>query len=141
MTESVLTGGCACGAVRYEYAGELLFAVNCHCKDCQRETGSAYAPILGVTRAGFRVTKGTPRYFDTTAESGHIARRKFCGDCGCRLFGEPGSAPHMITIRAASLDDPTLYRPTLDIYTECAQPWDYMNPQLRKSPRMPPRRS
>ena len=81
-----------------------------------------------------------PRHFDTQAESGHIARRKFCGDCGSRLFGEPGSAPHMITIRAASLDDPAVYQPTLDIYTECAQPWDYMNPQLAKSPRMPARR-
>lgn len=141
MTESHLTGGCACGAIRYESTGDVLVAVNCHCKDCQRESGSGYAAILGVASAGFRITKGTPRHYDTTAESGHIARRKFCGDCGCRLFGEPGSAPHMITIRAASLDDPTVFRPTLDIYTECAQPWDHMNPELRKTPRMPTRRS
>jgi hypothetical protein len=127
------TGSCACGAVRYESTGAPLFALNCHCRDCQRETGSAYAPVLGVASAGFKLTRGAPRYFDVTADSGNVTRRAFCGDCGSPLFGEPLGHPDMITIRAGSLDDPTVFQPSRDIYTARAQPWDHMNPQLPKS--------
>lgn len=132
MAES-LVGGCACGAVRYASTGAPLFALNCHCRDCQRETGSAYAPVLGVPRAGFALTRGTPRYFDVTADSGSITRRAFCGDCGSALYGKPRGHPDVITIRAGSLDDPRAFRPSGDIYVARAQPWDYMNPELPKT--------
>lgn len=131
------SGGCACGAVRYECKAEPLFALNCHCRDCQRETGSAFAPILAVPRAAFRVTRGSPRYFDLQADSGYTTRRAFCGACGSRLFGEPGSRADMVTIRAGSLDDPREFRPGQDIFTVSAQPWDHMNPDLPKVPRLP----
>ena len=130
-------GGCACGAIRYECTAEPLFALNCHCRDCQRETGSAFAPILAVDKAAFTLIRGSPKYFALTAESGHQTIRAFCADCGARLFGEPGSRPDLVTIRAASLDDPSRFRPTLDIFTASAQPWDSMDPTLPKAPRAP----
>jgi hypothetical protein len=131
------SGGCACGAIRYACTVDPLFAMNCHCRDCQRETGGAFAPVLGVPRAGFMVTRGSPRYFDVRADSGHTTRRAFCGQCGSPLFGEPGSRMDMVTIRAGSLDDPSGFRPTMDIYTASAQPWDHMNPDLPKARRLP----
>lgn len=134
---SPFVGGCACGAIRYSGEGEPLFSMNCHCRDCQRETGSAYAPVLGVSRAGFTVTQGSPKYFDLTAASGRTTRRAFCGDCGSPLFGLPGSGPDMVTIRAGSLDDPSGYTPRQDIFTSSAQPWDYMNPNLPKASKLP----
>ena len=130
-------GGCACGAIRYSAEGEPLFSMNCHCRDCQRETGSAYTPVLGVPGATFKVIQGTPKYFDLTADSGHTTRRCFCGDCGSPLFGRPGVGGDIVTIRVGSLDDPSVFRPTLDIYTSSAQPWDCMNPTLPKSPKLP----
>ena len=130
-------GGCACGAVRYECTAAPLFSLNCHCRDCQRETGSAFAPILAVPRAAFALTQGSPKYFDVKADSGHTTRRSFCAECGSPLFGEPGSRVDMVTIRAGSLDDPSEFRPSRDIYTASAQPWDYMNPDLPKVPRLP----
>jgi hypothetical protein len=133
------TGGCMCGAVRYECSAEPLFSLNCHCRDCQRETGSAFAPILAVLKAAFMLTQGTPKYLDIVADSGQTTRRAFCAACGSHLFGEPGSAPDIVTIRAGSLDDPSRFRPRLDIYTASAQPWDSMNPELPKFPKMPPR--
>jgi hypothetical protein len=57
-----LTGGCACGAVRYECATESVMAFNCHCRDCQRATGGAYVPAVVVPRDALRVT-GEVRYF------------------------------------------------------------------------------
>jgi hypothetical protein len=130
-------GGCACGAIRYRAEGEPLFSMNCHCRDCQRETGSAYAAVLAVPGAAFKVVQGSPKYFDLTADSGQTTRRCFCGDCGSPLFGRPGLGGDMVTIRAGSLDDPSAFRPSQDIYTASAQPWDYMNPKLPKSPKLP----
>jgi hypothetical protein len=126
------SGGCACGAVRYECTAEPLFSLNCHCRDCQRETGSAFAPILAVPRSAFRLTQGSPKYFELTADSGQKTRRAFCAGCGSPLFGDPGSRPDLVMIRVGSLDDPSAFRLSRDVYTASAQPWDYMNPDLPK---------
>ena len=133
----ILSGGCACGAIRYACTAAPLFSLNCHCRDCQRESGSAFVPVLGVRKAAFAVSQGSPRYFEVTADSGHATTRAFCGDCGSPLFGLPGSAPEIVTIRAGSLDDPSTFRPSQDIYTASAQPWDCMNPELPKAIKLP----
>jgi hypothetical protein len=130
------SGGCACGAIRYDCTADPLFAVNCHCRDCQRETGGAFTPVLGVSKAHFTLTQGEPRFFGVTADSGYPTRRAFCGACGSPLFGQPDSRPDLITIRAGSLDDPRIFRPTQDIFTESAQPWDHMNPDLAKAAKL-----
>lgn len=131
------SGGCACGAIRYSCDSEPLFSMNCHCRDCQRETGSAYSAVIGVPRAAFRKVQGTPKYFEVLADRGSPTRRFFCPNCGSPLWGEPAGSPDLITIRAGSLDDPGAYQPAADIYTSSAQPWDYMNPSLPKSPKLP----
>ena len=87
--------------------------------------------------AALAVSQGSPKYFEVTADSGHATTRAFCGDCGSPLFGLPGPAPEMVTIRAGSLDDPSTFRPSQDIYTASAQPWDYMNPELPKAIKLP----
>ena len=102
----ILSGGCACGAIRYTCTANPLFSLNCHCRDCQRESGSAFVPVLAVPKAAFGITQGSVRYFKLTADSGHATARAFCGDCGSPLFGLPGSAPEIVTIRAGSLDEP-----------------------------------
>jgi hypothetical protein len=130
----MLSGSCACGAIRYECDAESLFSLNCHCRDCQRETGSAFAAILGVPAAAFRISRGSPGYFDVVADSGRTTRRAFCAACGSPLFGRPDSRPELVTIRAGSLDDPSGFRPERDIFTASAQPWDHMNPALPKAP-------
>ena len=133
---SCTTGGCECGAIRYQFTGEPLASLNCHCRDCQRETGGAFAPILIVAAATFTITCGAPRHFDVIADNGRPARRAFCADCGSALFG-PG--PDAVNIRAGSLDDPGMFRPRMDIYTASAQPWDLMDPDLPKALKLPER--
>ena len=134
---TVLSGGCACGAIRYACTAPALFCLNCHCRDCQRESGSAFVPVMAALRAAFEVVQGTPRYFDLTADSGHTTTRAFCGDCGSPLFGLPGAAPEIVMIRSGSLDEPSSFKPSRDIFTASAQRWDYMNPELPKVSGLP----
>jgi hypothetical protein len=74
---SSLTGGCQCGAVRYECAAEPLFTGNCHCRDCQRSTGGAYVPVLAVPADSLKITSEV-KYYESRAESGNTFSRGFC---------------------------------------------------------------
>jgi hypothetical protein len=130
------TGGCMCGAVRYVCSAEPLVSGNCHCRDCQRATGSAFAPAILVVTNALNIT-GDVQYFETMGGSGHVVSRGFCPNCGSRLFGKSGANPDLISILAGSLDDPSWFRPIADIYTSSAQPWDHMDPAIPKYPKMP----
>jgi hypothetical protein len=134
--EIPFTGGCACGAVRYQCSAEPFMSGNCHCRDCQRFSGTAYAAGLFVPAGGFRFTKGEPRYYMSTSDSGQRVGRGFCADCGSPVAATQADLPLFI-IYAASLDDPRGYRATMDIFTSSAQPWDHMDPALPKYPRRP----
>ena len=131
------SGGCACGAIRYACASEPLFMGNCHCRDCQRATGSAYFAAVSVSEPAFRLTTGTPAVYEKQADSGSTMRRMFCSQCGSPVFLTNSARPNLVVLYAASVDDPSWVRPARDIYTESAQPWDYMNPALPKFPKMP----
>lgn len=135
---ALFSGGCACGAVRYECSAEPMMSLNCHCRDCQRASGSAFAAIMAVPKAAVTIT-GEAKFYHVQAESAHTVGRGFCAACGSPLFITLSAWPHILSIRAASLDDPSRYRPTSDIWTDSAQPWDYMNPALPKLPKGPQR--
>ncbi len=130
-------GGCICGAVRYECTAEPIMTGLCHCRDCQRATGGAFAPALAVPKSALKIT-GQVKYYDVKGDSGNTSSRGFCPNCGAPLFGRPGFAADIMTIMAGSLDDPSWYKPSMDIYTASAQPWDHMKPDLPKFPKMPP---
>jgi hypothetical protein len=131
------TGGCACGAIRYECTAEPLLALNCHCRDCQRASGTAFAAIIRVPAAAFTVTKGAPQFYTVTGNSGNTVSRGFCPECGSSLFSRLSGLPEVVGVRVGSLDDPSGYRPVMDIFVASAQPWDHMNPELPKFPGYP----
>jgi hypothetical protein len=116
-----LTGGCHCGAVRYELTAAPYLAYVCHCTDCQRQTGSAYGMSMPAPRAAFRVTKGDPASYRRTTPSGRIGVGRFCGACGTRVFSE--STPEIITLRPGTLDDASWVVPAAQIWTRSAHPW------------------
>ena len=130
------TGGCACGAIRYEVTAEPIMMFNCHCRDCQRASGGACSAVVYVPAKGFKITKGTARFYKTSSEAGGHNLRGFCPECGSRLFG--GGSDQGQGINAGSLDDPTLFNPQFDIFTSDAQPWDQMDPKLPKFEKYPP---
>lgn len=81
------TGGCVCGAVRYEVSAAPVMMFKCHCRDCQHVTGGAFLPGLLVPAAAFRLTKGVLKYHFTPSLAGDQHQRGFCADCGSRLTG------------------------------------------------------
>jgi hypothetical protein len=130
------TGGCMCGEIRYECTAEPIFMGNCHCRDCQQATGTAFAAAILVPRNAVTIA-GDVKYYDVTGDSGGIVSRGFCPNCGSRLFSKP-PIPELMGIMAGSLDDPSQFKPMRDFYTASAQQWDYMNPDLPKFDKLPP---
>jgi hypothetical protein len=133
------SGGCACGAVRYECSAAPLMTLNCHCRDCQRASGSAFAVVLFVPKAALMLTKGILKYHRSRADSGNTMERGFCPACGSPVLINESADPSLVIIQAASQDDPSWVRPAVDIFTSSAQPWDHMNPALPKFVREPTR--
>jgi len=131
------SGGCACGAVRYTCCAEPLYMGNCHCRDCQRATGSAYFAAVIVKASDFSLTSGEPVWYEKKADSGTIMRRGFCPSCGSPVLLMNGARPDFMVLHASSLDDPSWYQPQRDIYVASAQPWDVMHPDLPKVDGMP----
>lgn len=118
----MITGRCLCGEARYRSPGPTLFAIVCHCRDCQRASGSAGVPVMGVSRGPF-ASEGPIKQVRTRGGSGHPAVRHICAQCGSLLFGTPESAPDLVTIYAGSLDDPTLFVPGEAIFVGQRPPW------------------
>jgi len=132
------SGGCACGAIRYECSADPLVIVNCHCRDCQRASGGTYASAVVVLDASLTLLKGEPKHYVSKADSGSTVRRGFCAECGSPLFAGNTVHPEVLAIKVGSVDDPSWCSPMVDIWTASAQPWDYMNPELPKFPQQPP---
>ena len=137
MLPEHFTGGCACAAIRYKSEGVARYMGNCHCRDCQQATGSAYFPAVLVKQADFKLEKGKPKWFERQADRGHAMLRGFCSECGSPLFLINKASEGAMILFAGSLDDPSWYAPSRDIYVKSAQPWDQMDPKLPKTDEMP----
>lgn len=129
-------GGCVCGAIRYECTSKPILMFNCHCRDCQHVTGSAFAPVIYVAADTFKLTKGTLHHHLTESYRGGQHKRGFCAECGSRISGGEGGGG--IGFLAGSLDDPSQFVPTMDIHVADAQPWDHLDPSLEKCEGYPP---
>jgi hypothetical protein len=116
------TGGCVCGAIRYECNGEPVMMFKCHCRDCQHVTGGGFVPGLLVPTSVFRLTKGEVRYHFTPSLAGGRHKRGFCPECGSRITGGESDqrSSEFIGITAGSLDDPSWFRPQMDFFVSDA---------------------
>lgn len=119
-----LTGGCPCGAIRYAVTAMPLALYACHCTDCQRKSGSAFALNMPVPANAFRIVQGTPKGWSSTGPSGEVTTAWFCGDCSGRLYGERPSRPDAMTLRAGTLDDTSWLVPAVHLFMRSAQAWD-----------------
>ena len=133
-----ITGGCACGAIRYECTAEPLFAAHCQCRGCQHFSGTGHFSVMAVPKAAVKMT-GTPTYYEAKGDSGNTLRRGFCPTCGSPVFGLPDGMPDLAILPAGSLDDPSIFEPSAVVYAEHGPAWDYLDPALPKFPQMPPR--
>ena len=134
-----LGGGCACGAIRYACAAAPRYMGNCHCSDCQQATGSAYLPAVLVNESDFSLLRGEPVWFERPSDRGNVMGRAFCPACGSPLFLTNGANRAVRVIYAGSLDDPSWFRPSREIYVASAQPWNLLHPELPQDEGMPKR--
>lgn len=130
------TGGCACGAIRYEIAGEPIFQNHCQCRDCQRKSGTGHGSYLTFPKAGVEL-QGEATHWAIVADSGHAKTRSFCPTCGSPLSLTFSANPEIFTVHAASLDDPTRFTPQAVTYTVRAHDWDHLYPALPRFEKMP----
>jgi hypothetical protein len=117
-----ITGGCHCGAIRYEAEVDPATAAICHCHDCQKLSGAAWRAIVRSRAEDFRIS-GTPRVYIKTAESGARRGQAFCPDCGSSLYAFTPPDPEVISLRVGSVDQRAELVPYHQIWCDSALPW------------------
>ncbi len=120
-----VTGGCLCGAVRYESSDPSVDVSYCHCRMCQRASGNPYFLGAFIPVTAFRFTRGEPKFYKSSA----WAERGFCAECGTPLLFRDGTDTHAVYI--GTLDHPEDWPPTLcHSGMESRIPWDSINDDL-----------
>jgi hypothetical protein len=135
-----LTGGCYCGAVRYEAEGEPIARSQCHCRECQYITGGAENLVLIMPAAGFRYTKGEAKGFSRPDLETPVTR-EFCPTCGTHLLTRSPVRASAVILKVGTLDDPKVYEgPQVVIWTSEAQPFHIIPEGVMSFPGFPPSR-
>jgi hypothetical protein len=116
------SGGCLCGALRYQAEGEPLFAGHCYCADCRKASGSGFIPFMVFPAAAFSVTGATVEQRSTSFR-GTEAVRSRCAACFSLVFGGEYGKDDSHTVYAGSLDTPEHFRPALAIFTRGRPEW------------------
>jgi len=124
-------GGCLCGALRYEFVGEPLSFVFCHCRDCQTVSGGGPAAILMLRQDAFRLLQGELKTYTRPSDLGPLAHRRFCPHCGTQVLSELDRVPQMIFLKAGTLETPGAFQPSVNLWTRSKQPWTPMDPGLK----------
>jgi hypothetical protein len=118
----ILEGGCSCGAVRYRLASDPLFVHCCHCRSCQRQTGSAFVVNVLIEAGRVEVVAGEPRAIDVPRDDGSTQRIFRCPECGVAVYSEY-TRPEVRFVRGGTLDDPARVAPDVHIFTRSKLPW------------------
>jgi len=115
------TGGCQCGAIRYAIDAEPVTVYACHCRECQRQSGSAFGLSAIFPAGAVRITAGTPAQWQRTTDSGRISTASVCGTCGNRIMNS--SAGPFVSLKPGTLDDTGWIMAVGHIWTDRAQDW------------------
>ena len=118
MSQITWTGGCQCGAVRYQLLEKPTGAHLCHCRMCQKQFGGFYAALAGVPKEKFKITRGVVSNFRSSDD----VQRGFCKECGTPLTYDPLTR-NSIFIAIATLDDYSKIIPENQYGIEARQPW------------------
>lgn len=128
---SFATGGCLCGNVRYESTEQPLMMGTCHCRDCQRNSGSAFATLMVFKKEAVSFSGEALSQYAYEGGSGQSVERGFCRQCGSPVSAYYDVTPDFMVIMAGTLDDPSLIRPQWNIYTAGKQPWLDLSPHIK----------
>ena len=119
-----ITGQCLCGDIKYQLDNAPAVTGVCHCKNCQRQAGSAFSTLAGVPKSDFTFTSGEPAlYADGDTESGNTVERYFCGRCGSPIYSVIPAQPDMLYLKTGTLDDTSEFQPQFHVWCDSNQSW------------------
>jgi hypothetical protein len=132
----MITGGCLCGAVRYTAEADPTTATICHCRDCQKFSGSAFAALVPVSKEKLTLS-GTLKTFSSLGGSGNPILRHFCPECGSSIAEQPGTRPDILVLNVGTLDDPAMAQPSREIFHDDALPWVEVRGEIQRFAKRP----
>lgn len=119
---SRLTGGCMCGAVRYDISERPMFGALCHCDRCRPQSGSAFSTVVFIKRSTFRL-EGETTVFEDIGASGRRVGRRCCARCGSPLTTEPDVVPDLMMVKVGGIDNNEWFRPVIELFVGRRRPW------------------
>ena len=131
-----LTGQCLCGAIAFEADGEVPVMANCHCTDCRKATGSAYAALMFMKEGDVKIT-GTTKTFQHNSDAGSTMTKHFCENCGSPMFTQNSNRPGMIGLRAGTINEQQEFTPKANVYTSSVMAATILDETLPAFPKMP----
>lgn len=131
------TGRCLCGAVSYTIDSAPLRMACCHCKDCQRSSGTGHMPLAFFKEDDVHIQGATESY-GATADSGNVNTRHFCPVCGSRVFSTNSARPGVVGIAVGCADDNGWFAPAVEIYMKHCEDWDRVAGEVARFDAMPP---
>ena len=131
-----MTGGCYCGAVRYEIDGEPQASLQCHCRECQYISGGFPAALMLFSLESFQLTSGQMKQYRRSDLERPVTRH-FGESCGTGIASETPNRPGSIVIKAGTFDDPSIYKPAVAIYTCDKQDYHYIPEDITEFDKRP----
>ena len=128
--DAALAGGCACGSVRYRLRRRPMFVNCCHCSECQRQLGSAFAVNAVIETEAIEVLAGTPEPLTVPTASGRPHDIYRCRACQSPLWSDYGRRPGLRFVRVCTLDEPGALPPGAHIFTSTKLPWLVLPPDV-----------
>lgn len=134
---SRIVGGCLCGNVRYTGTADPLSVMVCHCKNCQKQTSTAFSLIVGLPKGALAI-KGELSAYHDQGTSGQAVVRRFCGACGSAIMTDAAAYPTMEFLKAGTLDDTSWLKPDTQFWCDSAQGWLKLDGDIAQLARNPP---
>lgn len=114
---SIISGSCLCEKVHYTLSSLPFSQGICYCQQCQRASGSLGSPMMVLPKSSFSCAIDLP-FYETTSARGSTVKRHFCKDCGSHIYAQISDAPEIITVKAATLNDLSIFTPEYLVWTE-----------------------
>jgi hypothetical protein len=133
---SKITGSCMCGQAKFEADGDIKMMANCHCDDCQRATGAAYATLVSMMSEDIQFT-GEVGAYDHKSDAGNTLTKNFCKSCGSPMYGTNTARAGMHALRAGVINEKDLIKPGVNVFCSSAIPSTPRDESLKAFDKMP----
>lgn len=130
------SGGCACGAVRFEMNDAPIYQGHCQCRKCQHMTGTGHSTMIVFRRDTVKIT-GPLSNWGFVADSGQTTLRHFCPTCGSPIYSRAALRDDLLAFNGGNFDQASSLKPEAVCYTSTGPAWDYLDPALPKFATMP----